>query len=173
MYIFICFVSVCVCMHGSPLLSPFVGSDDNLKELVVSFHHVGFGHLIILFQGIRLGSPRFFLLSWLTSGLIYSWYSLYLVICKVLRQFFISCNSNHHFILCLSVLSKHLHFCTPFDLLASSIGALWSSVGEGCSGVVRGSEFYGLRLPTFSLPTPWVLICAFAKAVGDAIFFFI
>lgn len=59
-YIFAYFVSLCVCMHVSPLPSPLVGSDYSLKELVVSFHHVGLGHRILLFQGIRLGSPRFF-----------------------------------------------------------------------------------------------------------------
>lgn len=81
-YIFVYFVSLCVCMHVSPLLSPLVGSDDNLKQLVVSFYHVGLGHLILLFEGIRLGSSIFFLLSWLTSGLIHGiLYSQLLVRC--------------------------------------------------------------------------------------------
>lgn len=72
MYIGIYLFCVSVCMYAcAPLLSPLVGSDDNLKELIASFYHVGLGHLILLFQGIRLGSPRFSLLSWLTSGLIH------------------------------------------------------------------------------------------------------
>lgn len=75
--------------------------------------------------------------------------------------------------LCLSVLSKHLHFCTQFDLLASSIGVFWSSVVVvGCSGVVRGSEFYGLRLPTLSLPpAPVFLFVPLQKQLGMPFFF--
>lgn len=94
-YIFVYFVSLCVRMHVSPLLSPLVGSDDSLKQLVVSFHHVGLGHLILLFQGIRLGSPIFFPAE-LARQWPYSWYSLYPVIGKVLKKLFISCNSHHH-----------------------------------------------------------------------------